>query len=191
MASGVQDITCVFVEVAGSYEKKTLILQCPGMVCSPPVVSKCLGEAHRRLDIIYIIYITLLLFFFPILLVTRATDQQYGIRTKKSYLKTTRSCMDTPMNMYSSKGHIKRLTGAFFLADIQTMTYTQVHRYLGHASMWLISRSVIIEAWTFGYVAIIDSLTWHSILLMELMDTQHRTLLIALMDILVQHWQTG
>ena len=49
--------------------KKTLILQCPGMVCSPPVVSKCLGEAHRRLDIIYIIYITLhyitlILFFF-------------------------------------------------------------------------------------------------------------------------------
>ena len=39
--------------------KKTLILQCPGMVCSPPVVSKCLGEAHRRLYIIYIIYITL------------------------------------------------------------------------------------------------------------------------------------
>ena len=32
MASGVQDITCVFVEVAGSHEKK-LILQCPGMVC--------------------------------------------------------------------------------------------------------------------------------------------------------------
>ena len=29
------------------------------MVCSPPVVSKCLCEAHRRLDIIYIIYITL------------------------------------------------------------------------------------------------------------------------------------
>ena len=56
MASGVQDITCVFVEVAGSYEKKknALILQCPGMVCSPPMVSKCLGEAHRRLDIIYI-----------------------------------------------------------------------------------------------------------------------------------------
>ena len=50
MASGVQDITCVFVEVAGSYEK-TLILQCPGMVCSPPVVSKCLGEAHRRLEL--------------------------------------------------------------------------------------------------------------------------------------------
>ena len=69
----------------------------------------------------------------------RATDQQYGIRTKKSYLKTTRSCMDTPMNMYSSKGHIKRLTGAFFLADIQTMTYTQVHRYLGHASMFLLT----------------------------------------------------
>ena len=34
-------------------------------------------------------------FFFP-----RATDQQYGIRTKKTYLKTTRSCMDTPMNMH-------------------------------------------------------------------------------------------
>ena len=43
--------TCVFVEVAGSYEKKTSILQCPGMVCSPPVVSKCLGEAHRRLEL--------------------------------------------------------------------------------------------------------------------------------------------
>ena len=71
MASGVQDITCVFVEVAGSYEKNPLILQCPGMVCSPPVVSKCLGEAHRRLDIIYITlhyitlqYITLIFFFF-------------------------------------------------------------------------------------------------------------------------------
>ena len=51
MASGVQDIVM----------KKTLILQCPGMVCSPPVVSKCLGEAHRRLGIIYITlhYITL------------------------------------------------------------------------------------------------------------------------------------
>ena len=96
------------------------------------------------------------------------------------------------MNMYSSKGHIKRLTGAFFLADIQTMTYTQVHRYLGHASMFLltlhqtmshsVAKSVIIEAWTFGYVAIIDSLTWHSILLMELMDIQHRILLIELMS---------
>ena len=56
--------------------KKTLILQCPGMVYSPPVVSKCLGEAHRRLGIIYIIYITLHyinpFFFFPsILLVIR------------------------------------------------------------------------------------------------------------------------
>ena len=70
---------------------------------------------------------------------SRATDQQYGIRTKKSYLKTTQSCMDTPMNMYSSKEHIKRLTGAFFLADIQTMTYTQVHGYLGHASMFLLT----------------------------------------------------
>ena len=41
--------------------KKTLILQCPGMVCSPPVMSKCLGEAHRRLGVIYITldYITL------------------------------------------------------------------------------------------------------------------------------------
>ena len=113
--------------------------------------------------------------------------------------KTTRSCMDTPMNMYSSKGHVKRLTGASFLADIQRMTYAQVHRYLEHASMFLltlyigpsqcVAKSVIIEAWTFGYVAIIDSLTWHSILLMELMDIQHRILLIELMDI--QHWQTG
>ena len=52
--------------------KKTLILQCPGMVCSPPVVSKCLGEAHRRLGVIYINYITLHYinpFFFSILLV--------------------------------------------------------------------------------------------------------------------------
>ena len=47
MASGVQDITCVFVEVAGSYEKNFNL----GMVCSPPVVSKCLGEAHRRLEL--------------------------------------------------------------------------------------------------------------------------------------------
>ena len=69
MVSGVQDITCVFVGVM----KKTSILQCPGMVCSPPVVSKCLGEAHRRLELFtlftlhYIItlhYITLNLFFF-------------------------------------------------------------------------------------------------------------------------------
>ena len=101
--------------------KKTLILQCPGMVCSPPVVSKCLGEAHRRLELFTLfIYITLdpfFFFFFILLVISRATDQQYGIRTKKSYLKTTRSCMDTPMNMYSSKGHIKRLTGAFFLGQ--------------------------------------------------------------------------
>ena len=67
MASGVQDITCVFVEVAGSCEKNFIILQCPGMVCSPPVVSKCLGEAHRRLGITLITlhYITLILFFPP------------------------------------------------------------------------------------------------------------------------------
>ena len=108
--------------------KKTLILQCPGMVCSPPVVSKCLGEAHRRLELFTLHYILFFFFFF-----SRATDQQYGIRTFED------NCMDTPMNMYSSKGHIKRLTGAFFLADIQTMTYTQVHRYLGHASMCLLT----------------------------------------------------
>ena len=35
--------------------KETLILQCPGMVCSPPVVSKCLGEAHRRLELFTLI----------------------------------------------------------------------------------------------------------------------------------------
>ena len=43
--------------------KKTLILQCPGMVCSPPVVSKCLGEAHRRLELFTLFtlhYITLI-----------------------------------------------------------------------------------------------------------------------------------
>ena len=67
MASGVQDITCVFVGVM----EKTLILQCPGMVCSPPVVSKCLGETHRRLELFtlinYIIYITFIInpFFSP------------------------------------------------------------------------------------------------------------------------------
>ena len=47
--------------------KKTLILQCPGMVCSPPVVSKCLGEAHRRLELFTLFtlhYITLNPFFF-------------------------------------------------------------------------------------------------------------------------------
>ena len=44
--------------------KKTLILQCPGMVCSPPVVSKCLGEAHRRLYIKYLDYLDYILFFF-------------------------------------------------------------------------------------------------------------------------------
>ena len=35
------------------------------MVCSPPVVSKCLGEAHRRLGVIYITlhYIKSFLFF--------------------------------------------------------------------------------------------------------------------------------
>ena len=36
--------------------KITLILQCPGMVCSPPVVSKCLGEAHRRLELFTLIF---------------------------------------------------------------------------------------------------------------------------------------
>ena len=39
--------------------EKTLILQCPGIVCSPPVVSKCLGEAHRRLELFTLHYITL------------------------------------------------------------------------------------------------------------------------------------
>ena len=38
---------------------------------------------------------------------SRATDQQYGLKNTL-YLKTARSCMDTPMNIvYSSKGHIK------------------------------------------------------------------------------------
>ena len=60
MASGVQDVTCVFVEVAGSFEKN-----CPGIVCSPLVVSKCLGEAHRRLELFTLHYITKS-FFFPV-----------------------------------------------------------------------------------------------------------------------------
>ena len=58
MASGRGVLTCVFVEVAGSYEKKKSILQCPGSVCNPPVVSKCLGEAHRRLELFTLPYIT-------------------------------------------------------------------------------------------------------------------------------------
>ena len=68
-------------------KKKTLILQCPGMVCSPPVVSKCLGEAHRRLDIIYIIYITLHyinpFFLFPILLVIFNKKKSLKTKTKQ------------------------------------------------------------------------------------------------------------
>ena len=39
--------------------KKTSILQRPGMVCSPPVVSKCFGEAHMRLELFTLHYITL------------------------------------------------------------------------------------------------------------------------------------
>ena len=39
------------------------------MVCSPPVVSKCLGEAHRRLELFTLHYIRLNPFFFSILLV--------------------------------------------------------------------------------------------------------------------------
>ena len=41
------------------------------MVCSPPVVSKCLGEAHRRLELFT-------LFFFPILLVIFFQVQPYN-----------------------------------------------------------------------------------------------------------------
>ena len=63
--------------------KRTLILQCPGMVCSPPVVSKCLGEAHRRLELFTLITL-FKSFFFPILLVItvgkyKAFPSKYGI----------------------------------------------------------------------------------------------------------------
>ena len=84
--------------------KKTLILQCPGMVCSPPVVSKCLGEAHRRLDIIYIIYITLhyitlqyiLFFFFSILLVMTKHEGVMGKNPKSAYKGgTSPPCMSS------------------------------------------------------------------------------------------------
>ena len=71
--------------------KKTLILQCPGMVCSPPVVSKCLGEAHRRLGVIYITldyitlhYITLNPFFFSILLVIFLNFSKFYSRGQRS-----------------------------------------------------------------------------------------------------------
>ena len=60
--------------------KKTLILQCPGMVCSPPVVSKCLGEAHRRLELFTLFTLFTLHYikssFFSILLViTKQFDE--------------------------------------------------------------------------------------------------------------------
>ena len=99
--------------------KRTSILQCPGMVCSPPVVSKCLGEAHRRLELFtlftldYLDYLDYIrsFFFFSILLVIIYLFFLQGQPTNSmgsEHLKTTRSCMDTPMNMYSSKVHIKR-----------------------------------------------------------------------------------
>ena len=53
MASDVQDITCVFVEVAGSYEKTSNLTVSWDGVYSPPV--ECLGEAHRRLKLFTII----------------------------------------------------------------------------------------------------------------------------------------
>ena len=133
MASGVQDITCVFEEVM----KKTLILQCPGMVCSPPVVSKCLGEAHRRLDIIYITlltlhYITLILFLFFILLVTRATDEQYGIRTFEDNSK-----------LHGHTNEHVQFEGAHQENNRSLLpcrhTDNDMHRYPGHASMFLLT----------------------------------------------------
>ena len=63
--------------------KKTLILQCPGMVCSPPVASKCLGEAHRRLELFTLFRLFRLFrlnpFFFSILLVIFFFFFQYTI----------------------------------------------------------------------------------------------------------------
>ena len=63
--------------------KRTSILQCPGMVCSPPVVSKCLGEAHRRLELFdYLDYLDYLdyirSFFFFILLVIFKCNRTIG-----------------------------------------------------------------------------------------------------------------
>ena len=55
--------------------KKTSILQCPGMVCSPPVVSKCIVEAHRRLKLFTLFtlftlhYITSFFFIFMLLVI--------------------------------------------------------------------------------------------------------------------------
>ena len=71
----------------------------------------------------------------PITLSTKSGHVQACRLVHGLYMANLTKCFD----MYSSKGHIKRLTGAFFLADIQTMTYTQVHRYLGHASMFLLT----------------------------------------------------
>ena len=109
----------------------------------------------------------------------------------------SRSCMDTPMNMYSSKVVHQEIN-----RSLLPCRHTDNDKCIGILGMhpcfyikpWnhvsqCVAKSVILEAWTFGYVAIIDSLTWHSILLMELMDIQHRILLIQLMNI--QHWQTG
>ena len=65
--------------------------------------------------------------------------------------------------------------------------YTCTHRTMSHAQCVAKSlKSVIIEAWTFGYVKLMS----HSPgIASELMDIHHRILLIELMDI--QHWQTG
>ena len=74
MVSGVQDITCVFVEVAGSYEKKTLILQwCVVHQWCQNVLVRLTGGwtlftlftlHYITLHYITLHYITLILFFF-------------------------------------------------------------------------------------------------------------------------------
>ena len=146
MASGIT----LFLKKWLRVMKKKLILQCPGMVCSPPVVSKCLGEAHRRLDIIYITlhyitlhyitlhyitlhYITLILFFsFPILLLTRATDEQYGIRTFEDNSK-----------LHGHTNEHVQFEGAHQENNRSLLpcrhTDNDMHRYPGHASMFLLT----------------------------------------------------
>ena len=71
--------------------KKTLILQCPGMVYSPPVVSKCLGEAHRRLELFTLHYIKS--FFFSILLVICVSTGHTGDGKENSTILHELGCV--------------------------------------------------------------------------------------------------
>ena len=68
---------------------------------------------------------------------SRAPDQQYGL--KKHFLFEDSSKLHGHINEHVQfEGAHQEINRAFFLADIQTMT-SQVHRYLGHAPMFLLT----------------------------------------------------